>query len=71
MKGAGRGAGEPPEAGWSHLGPYGYLAAVCLQAWAPGSFETDRPVLECSETLAAASCAQSDVLACGAGLARS
>ena len=25
MAGAGRGAGEPPEAGWSHFGPYGYL----------------------------------------------
>ena len=24
MKGVGRGAGEPPEAAWSQIGPYGY-----------------------------------------------
>jgi hypothetical protein len=25
MEGVGRGAGEPPEAAWSHIGPYGYI----------------------------------------------
>ena len=25
MQGAGRGAGEPPEAAWAHFGPYAYI----------------------------------------------
>jgi hypothetical protein len=25
MEGVGRGAGEPPEAAWAHIGPYGHI----------------------------------------------
>lgn len=39
MKGAGRGAGEPPEAGWSHFGPYGYLLQYASKPGRQASLE--------------------------------